>query len=175
MAENLLVFFWHIFCLCAGSNHRNGLPICQTRDLYIRIHNLKLPCSRKFIGRRFMHPKVGIHGWKLWNLIILVKCRNREISFRNHVSSLHFIEISPNRCAARNVSVYRRRWCTYTVPRVHVWRDHVLWCRALSCTIRALISLIWLVETVFLKKSYSLQQYYFITPGSLTAIWPRKY
>ena len=61
-AQKLLIIFWHIFCLCAGSNHRNWLRICQTRDLYIRIHNLKLPWSRKFIGRRFMCLKVGLHG-----------------------------------------------------------------------------------------------------------------
>ena len=79
------------------------------------------------------------------------------------------------RCAARNVSVYKRRWCTCIVPRVHIWHVHILLHGALSCTIRAYISLTWLVETVFLKKSYSLQQYYFITPGSLTPIWPRKY
>ena len=64
-AQNVLTLFWHIFWLCAGSNHRNWLRICQTRDLYIRIHNLKLPCSRKFIGRRFMRLKVGIRGSKL--------------------------------------------------------------------------------------------------------------
>ena len=100
-AQKVLILFWHIFCLCAGSNHRNWLRICQTRDLYIRIHNLKLPCSRKFIGRRFMCPKVGVHEWKLRNFIIFVEFRNREICFRNDVSGLQFIEISMKslRCA----------------------------------------------------------------------------
>ena len=103
-------------------------------------HSLKPSPSRKFIGPRLNGVKVRHHGLnfrKSWNFM---KSRNRRISSRNHVSGLHFIEISVESLRCAQCFSYRFRWSTCILPRVREWCDHILWGRAVSCTFRGLKS-----------------------------------
>ena len=69
---------------------------------------------------------------------------NHEISWNLEIGEFppeitfpasNLIEISAKSLRCAQCFRYKLRWCMCTVPRVRAYRVHILWCRAVSCTI----------------------------------------
>ena len=135
----------------------------------MRFHNLKPSPSRKFIVRRLNEVKVRHRNQNLWKSWNFMKSRNRRISSRNHVSGLHFIEISAISLRCAQCFSYRLRWCTCTLPRIRAWCDQILWCRVVLCTICNPRSFNMVCRDGFSLHSRSLEQYFSVQPRQILA------